>query len=84
MFGGLGALWGGGSWGHISEQNGGLEDSRGRPGGSGGPGINFGSHFGALRGAKMRVKSNQKTEPTKQLPFSCDFDRPRGPNSEIS
>ena len=35
VFGGLGAHWGG-SWRHISEQNGGLEDTGGRHGGSGG------------------------------------------------
>ena len=69
MFGGLGAHWGG-SWGPISEQNGGLEDTGGDMGDLEGPGgaqrvksINFGSHFGTLLRAKMGVKSYQKTVP---------------------
>ena len=69
MFGGLGAHWGG-SWGHISEQNGGLEDTGGRHGGSGGTWrgpegqkYQFWLPFWDHLGAKMGVKSDQTTVP---------------------
>ena len=69
MFGGLGAHWGGlgdpvlskmGVWRTLGGDMGDLEG----PGGAQRvKSINFGSHFGTLLRAKMRVKSDQKTVP---------------------